>query len=483
MSRRGRALANAALTAVSIAVGLALAEGALRLFFPQPLVERYRTADAGGPLTRRDPELGWTLKPDVQGLAGGSAWETSLTTNAEGFRDGPHPATKAPGVFRVAVLGDSFVFGSGVPQDAILTRRLAARLGPGFEIVNLGVPGYGTDQELLTLKRWGRTLAPDLVLAGFFWNDVMENASAAMYGMPKPRFTLEGGRLVPHPPAGVSAPSALARTDAALLASSHLWSLLRNGLSSASRAARETEERPVSIDLSLRNPPASRDAEFALTFALLAALREESGRVGAPLLVFSAPPRFLVEDVTAARLLHTTCSPASAPTRRRGHDSSSPPASTGARPGTTPRRGSSSRPCAASRRSAAPDPRPRPHASRARLAPRRLVQDRLLVEPPLVVGVASLEQPEGLLLRERVDARHGTGRGRGRRPETGRRGGRRDGRRRRAAAGRLRRRGPAIDAPVVSEMIPHLSEFVMGSFQSLRSVRGRISNISLSEFG
>lgn len=304
MGRGRRILGNIVLAAVSTAAGIAAVEAGLRLFLPQPLVERYRVAEAGGPLTRRDPELGWTLKPDIAGLAGSAPWEAGLTTNAAGFRDGPHAGTKAPGAYRVVVLGDSFVFGSGVPEDAVLTRRLAARLGPGFEIVNLGVPGYGTDQELLTLRRWGRTLNPDLVLAGFFWNDVMENASAEIYGMTKPRFTLEEGRLVPHPPAGASTPSAFARLDARLLSSSHLWSLVRNGLSSAGRSVREAaEDRPVSIDLSLKSAPASRDGEFALTFALLAALEREAASLHAPLVVFSIPPRFLVDRAVAARLL------------------------------------------------------------------------------------------------------------------------------------------------------------------------------------
>jgi hypothetical protein len=291
MSRGRRFLGNTLLVAVSLALGLAAVESGLRLFSPQPLLESYRVADAGGPLTRRDPELGWTLKPDVAGLEGSAPWETSLTTNADGFRDGPRASSKAPG-------------GSGVPQESILTRRLAVRLGTGFEIVNLGVPGYGTDQELLTLRRWGTKLAPDLVLASFFWNDVMENASVEIYGMAKPHFTLEGGRLVPHPPAGVSAPSAVARLDTALLSSSHLWSLVRNGLSPAGRTGREaSEERPVSIDLSLKNPPASRERDFALTFALLDALAREAASLGAPLVVFSVPPRFLVDDAIAARLL------------------------------------------------------------------------------------------------------------------------------------------------------------------------------------
>jgi hypothetical protein len=299
-----RAFVNGLLAASSVVLGLAAVESGLRLFAPQPLVESYRVTDTRGPLTRRDPELGWTLKPQVVGLEGSEAWEMGLTTNADGFRDGPHAEAKAPGAYRVLVLGDSFVFGSGVPQEAILTRRLAQRLGAGFEIVNLGVPGYGTDQELLTLRRWGRKFAPDLVLAGFFWNDVLENASAKVYGMTKPHFTLENGRLVPHPPAGASAPSALARLDAALLGSSHLWSLVRNGLSPAGWAAPEaSEERPVSIDLSLRSPPASRAGEFALTFALLQALGREAAALGAPLVVFSVPPRFLVDDAIAARLL------------------------------------------------------------------------------------------------------------------------------------------------------------------------------------
>jgi hypothetical protein len=299
-----RVFANLLLTAVSLAAAIAAAEYGLRAFFPQPLREAYRAADTGGPITRRDTEIGWALKPDLAWTTGSAPWENGLMTNAAGFRDGAHSAAKAPGAYRVVVLGDSFVFGSGVPQEATLTRRLAAHLGPGFEIVNLGVPGYGTDQELLTLRRWGPGLSPDLVLLGFFWNDVMENASDLIYGLPKPRFTLEGGRLVPHPPAGFSAPSTFARIDASLASTSHLWSLLENGLFTAGRAAGgPAEERPVSVDLSLRDAAPSRAREFALTWALLGAVRDEAASLGVPFGVFSVPPRFLAEPGVGARLL------------------------------------------------------------------------------------------------------------------------------------------------------------------------------------
>jgi hypothetical protein len=284
-------------------VGLAGAEAGLRLFFPQPLAERYGSPRAGGPLVRTDPELGWTLRPDVSGLVSDEPWQADLATNTLGFRDVPH-GKKATGVSRVAVLGDSFVFGSGVMQDEPFTRRLAALLGPSFEVVNLGVPGYGTDQALLTLRRWGPRLSPDVVLAGFFWNDVMENASAEMYGMQKPRFLLERGELVLVPPGAAPERSAAARLDAVLGARSHLWSLARRALKTRGGVEpQEREERPVMVDLSLRASPPSREPEFALTWALLGTLAREVRALGATPLVFTVPPRFLVDDAAKAKVL------------------------------------------------------------------------------------------------------------------------------------------------------------------------------------
>jgi hypothetical protein len=253
---------------------------------------------------RIDPELGWTLRPDVSGLVSDEPWQADLATNALGFRDIPH-GKKATGVMRVAVLGDSFVFGSGVKQDEVLTRRLAALLGPSFEVVNLGVPGYGTDQALLTLRRWGPLLSPDVVLAGFFWNDVMENASAEMYGMRKPRFLLEGRGLALVPPGGKRNRGASARLDAALGTRFHLWSLARRAFGTTRDGVEpeEREERPVMVDLSLRASPPSREPEFALTWALLAALAREARALGATPLVFTVPPRFLVDDAVKTKVL------------------------------------------------------------------------------------------------------------------------------------------------------------------------------------
>jgi len=247
-----------------------------------------------------DPELGWTLRPNVVGLRSDEPWQADVRTNTLGFRDDEH-AGKVSGIIRVAVLGDSFVFGSGVRQDETLTHQLAVRLGPSFEVVNLGVPGYGTDQALLTLRRWGPRLAPDVVLAGFFWNDVMENASPKIYEMEKPRFLLSDGTLTLVPQGAASGPSGLVRLADILGSRSHLWSLVRRALGQPGGV--EPEERPVMLDLSLRAAPPSRNAEFELTWALLHAVAREAHALGAAPLVFTVPPRFLVDDAVKERVL------------------------------------------------------------------------------------------------------------------------------------------------------------------------------------
>jgi len=291
---------KAALALAAFALAVGGVEAGLRLLFPQPLAERYAAPRTGGPLVRIDPELGWTLRPNVVGLRSDEPWQKDLRTNALGFRDVAH-AGKAAGVTRVAVLGDSFVFGSGVRQDETLTHQLATRLGPSFEVVNLGVPGYGTDQDLLTLRRWGPRLAPDVVLMGFFWNDIMENASAKIYEMEKPRFLLSDGTLTLVPQGAASGRSGLARLDEILGSRSHFWSLVRRALGKPGGV--EPEERPVMLDLSLRAAQPSRRVELELTWALLDAVALEARALGATPVVFTVPPRFLVDDAVKAKVL------------------------------------------------------------------------------------------------------------------------------------------------------------------------------------
>ena len=87
-------------------------------------------------------------------------------------------------MLRIAVLGDSFTEALEVPLEQTfvsvleesLNRSGAAR-GRHVEVLNFGVRGYGTAQELLTLRCCVWDYSPDFVLLAFFaGNDVVDNS-------------------------------------------------------------------------------------------------------------------------------------------------------------------------------------------------------------------------------------------------------------------------------------------------------------------
>jgi lysophospholipase L1-like esterase len=124
-----------------------------------------------------DPVLGQRLAPGYDGWFAG----VPVHINALGFRDTrDYPLDKPPGTFRILVLGDSVTFGHGALSDTtypyLLERRLREwRADINWEVWNLGVPGYNTTQELKYLERIGPRYRPDLVIVGFFENDLADN--------------------------------------------------------------------------------------------------------------------------------------------------------------------------------------------------------------------------------------------------------------------------------------------------------------------
>jgi hypothetical protein len=62
-------------------------------------------------------------------------------------------------------------------------------------VTNLGVPGYGTDQSYLVLRRAVADGRPRVVVYTFCGNDPGEVANGSRYGRAKPLARLEGGAL------------------------------------------------------------------------------------------------------------------------------------------------------------------------------------------------------------------------------------------------------------------------------------------------
>ncbi|MEQ1895425.1 MAG: SGNH/GDSL hydrolase family protein, partial [Planctomycetota bacterium] len=107
-----------------------------------------------------------------------------VRVNALGLR-GPEVGAKEPGERRVLFLGDSLTYGQGVAEEdtvpRALERELAARTGTKWTVVNAGHRAYDTPQELALLEELGETIQPDVVLLGWYWNDVNERPLQATY--------------------------------------------------------------------------------------------------------------------------------------------------------------------------------------------------------------------------------------------------------------------------------------------------------------
>ncbi len=87
------------------------------------------------------------------------------------------------------------VWGFDVNHEERFTELLEPQF-PNWNIRNIGVSGFGTDQELLLLKRIGPRIQPRHVFLMFSWNDREDNTSNLNFGnYYKPYFMLEGGAL------------------------------------------------------------------------------------------------------------------------------------------------------------------------------------------------------------------------------------------------------------------------------------------------
>lgn len=178
----------------SVCFGLALGEGALR-----GLGQKF-----SGSTYTADPLLGWSLRP------GASAWETDegvawTKINQHGYRDRARTVNKPPNTYRVAVLGDSITEARQVAMQQTFTALAEEELnrhrcceGRAVEVLNFGIPGYGTAQELLLLRERVWQFSPDLLVLQFYsGNDLFNNHRALNISTPEkaPYFLLRNDKL------------------------------------------------------------------------------------------------------------------------------------------------------------------------------------------------------------------------------------------------------------------------------------------------
>ncbi|MCH7564719.1 MAG: SGNH/GDSL hydrolase family protein [Gemmatimonadetes bacterium] len=146
-----------------------------------------------------DPYTSYRLKPSVRARAViPGVYEYEWTTNQQGLR--AREAYRIPreaGTHRVLVIGDSFTFGIGVNDDETFSALLQGMLEQScptmeVEVINAGVGGWSTSHELEFLERFGLSFEADVVVLGFFGNDLDGNSSSGIH-------YLEDGELFVSP--------------------------------------------------------------------------------------------------------------------------------------------------------------------------------------------------------------------------------------------------------------------------------------------
>ena len=134
------------------------------------------------PFRQYDPDFGISLIPNKQVIHSRGCFKGEVVINRWGMRDRDRSLEKSGNDFRIALLGDSVIEGVHVKPDEVVNIRMEKILeqkGYGnVEVLNFGVEGIGTTQELLFYKERVRRFRPDLVVLLFITgNDVMNNSS------------------------------------------------------------------------------------------------------------------------------------------------------------------------------------------------------------------------------------------------------------------------------------------------------------------
>lgn len=161
------------------------AEAYLRVFAPVDMMPRFIEEGEHG--IRRNI-------PGERYVHSSAEYRIDFAINEQGIRD-PRvfEKPKPKDVFRIVLLGDSFAMGYGVKYEdsvpARLETALSVLLKRPVEVVNLGVSGFGTAEELIALENDGWTFEPDLVMAYWHNSDPFDNVRSQLY-------ELEGADLV-----------------------------------------------------------------------------------------------------------------------------------------------------------------------------------------------------------------------------------------------------------------------------------------------
>ncbi len=150
-----------------LSVTVAFAEVLLRAVDPQPyMIPRYQYSE----------HYGHELPPNTAMVAKQpGVYEFTYTINEFGYRGEAVPLSDQYEIPNIVVLGDSYAMGAGVEDNEVFSAVMGNELGGCFNVVNLGVGGYGLTHQIRRYYEFGILYRPEVVVLQFFHNDPSDN--------------------------------------------------------------------------------------------------------------------------------------------------------------------------------------------------------------------------------------------------------------------------------------------------------------------
>lgn len=288
-----RSLSRVLLPICGALVPLLVLELALRLIYPQAVIRTF------------DKNLGTYNLPnlDVRETFGGFEVVVRVRTNSIGLRTREVDAHESDRAARILALGDSFTFGDEVEAENAWPEQLerilnASRGRHAYEVVNAGVSGYGTAQELILYQRLAGGVHPAAVVLGFVVeNDLLNNLcideGTYREQSDAPCFALRNGRLdLTAPREHLAKTSGISRLRA--------WDFLLTEIRRATvwNPAFLRLLQTLDVHVSALHPDATIESWYnskyfepgwALTRQLIMKLRDVAAAQGTPLVVLIIP--------------------------------------------------------------------------------------------------------------------------------------------------------------------------------------------------
>ena len=165
--------ARIALMIAVLALIFAAAEIATRLLIPSADIAcQEAVAGPRGPVLTTIQDF---LRPNARGSM---VCNVPYRSNSAGFRGPEVSESKPQDVFRIAVGGDSFTMGSGVPEEGTYAYQLEVLLNQRassarrFQTLNLGIAGLSIRQVVTRIEQVGLRFHPDMIVYGWTLNDI-----------------------------------------------------------------------------------------------------------------------------------------------------------------------------------------------------------------------------------------------------------------------------------------------------------------------